>query len=247
VDAVQHSQSGRHEHHQQNPTSGGQSELDHRTVTEHRLQQRWDDGHQTEHHDDEDDGTQGESESEETLLDRVAAVLLVIGDVHRGDQVVDPPGGAEQGQDDGEDGTPAEGGTVLAVDLIDDQLPNFRRQHGKSVHLVGDHGRVSEQPVQGDQGDHGREQREEGKEGDAGPEQRHLVDLGLGPAPFDDLQPALGGDLGRRLRVFAGTADVTLCIGSGRLTGRHRVHLTCGLSARVFTDSHHVSSSDAAR
>ena len=97
---------------------------------------------------------------------------------------------------------PAEGGTALVVDLIDDQLPHLGRQGVERVHLVSDGGGVGEQAVEGDQGDHGREDGQEPEEGDAGAQQGNLIGLGLGPAAFGDLEPALGWYLGRLLGLL---------------------------------------------
>ena len=111
-----------------------------------------------------------------------------------------------------------EGGAALVVDLLDDQLPHVAGQGVQRVHLVGDGGRVGEQTVQRDQGDHRREDGQEAEEGDAGPQQGHLVGLRLGPAPFDDLKPALGRDLGGLLGLLTpGTPSLAVRFASSTL------------------------------
>ena len=146
------------------------------------------------------------SRAQPPLLDEVALLLLVVRGADRGHQVAHPAGRSPQREHDCEHRTDARPGRLGRGqgDLVGDQLAGILRQARDRVDLVGDLLRVHDQAV--DQ-HHRHQQREDGEEAverHPGRQQWHLVGLGLGEAALDDLEPALGRDLGRFVGLSAG-------------------------------------------
>ncbi len=145
--------------------------------------------------------------SARSLID-VAGLHLVVGQVHRGDQVVHPTGRREQRGQDGDHQAhrqrPAPGVGDRGQLVVDDLQHRVGHGAPQPVHLLLHRRRGGDQAVERDGRDQGREDRQEPEEGHPAADDRHVVCLVLRPGPLEDLLPAAGGDLGGRVGVHPG-------------------------------------------
>ena len=111
------------EHDEHQPAEDLEDPAQH-TSPEYGLQQRRQHGNEAEHDHHEDDGGDGQPEGHQPLLDEAAFLLLVVGDIDRGQQVVDPSRSAPQCDHDRDNEADTQRCTPRSLhgDLVGDDL-----------------------------------------------------------------------------------------------------------------------------